>query len=237
MSLDPIPPHPARVREWGAPPPPPPDSGDEPPAQSPAARPERHRPFWRELPLLVLIAFIVALLIKTFVLQAFFIPSASMEPTLREGDRVIVEKVGYRFGEPERGDVVVFERDLGVDGAPVPDEPFWIDIVDAMRSLFGFPTGTEQDFIKRVVAVGGDTIQGIEGRLVVNGQTIEEPYLPEGSVISDFGPVEIPDGSVFVMGDNRSNSDDSRSFGPVAIDQIVGRAFLLLWPPSDFGTL
>jgi signal peptidase I len=197
----------------------------------------KQKSFWRELPVLVVIAFVVALIIKSFVVQAFFIPSASMEPTLMVGDRVLVEKVTYRVGGPSRGDVVVFERDFG--GVPVPEEErsFVTEIGDAFRGLFGFPTGGAQDFIKRVIAVEGDDVEGRDGRLFVNGEEVTEQYLPEGAETSSFGPVKVPDGSIFVMGDNRGNSDDSRSFGPVPVDHVVGHAFVLIWPPSNFGGL
>lgn len=201
-------------------------------------QPSRHLALWKELPVLVVVAFAIALLIKTFLLQAFFIPSASMEPTLMIGDRVLVEKVGYRFGDADRGDVVVFEKEAAVVVDPATtDEPFYVDIVNAFKELFGFPTGSSQDFIKRVVAVGGDKIQGRDGKVFVNGEEISEPYLPEGTHTSDFGEVDVPEGMIFVMGDNRSNSDDSRSFGPIEEGKVVGRAFVLIWPPSDFGTL
>jgi signal peptidase I len=197
----------------------------------------RKRSFWRELPVLVVIAFAVALVIKTFLLQAFYIPSASMEPTLREGDRVIVEKLGYRFGEPERGDVVVFERGSGFVPGPEDGDSLWEDVTNAFKSLFGFPTGTAQDFIKRVIAVEGDEVEASDGRVLVNGDPIEEPYLPEGVETSPFGPVDVPSGHIFVMGDNRNNSDDSRNFGPVRAGQVVGHAFVLIWPPADLSTL
>jgi signal peptidase I len=213
----------------------PPTTTEEP--RPPAPRePERRHSFWRELPILIVVAFIVALVIKTFAVQAFYIPSASMEPTLVEGDRVLVEKVTYRFGEPGHGDVVVFEKDVF---APVPeeDDSFFTDILDAFRSLFGFPTGASQDFIKRVIAVEGDTVEGKDGRVYVNGDPIEEPYLPDGTETASFGPVSVGENEAFVMGDNRANSDDSRNFGPVPVDSIVGHAFLLIWPPADFDTL
>ncbi|MFP5299070.1 MAG: signal peptidase I [Actinomycetota bacterium] len=216
-----------------APPPPPPV---EPRPEVEADQP-KHRPFWRELPVLVVVAFVIALVLKSFVLQAFYIPSASMEPTLLVGDRVLVEKISYRFGEPGRGHVVVFEKDLGGAVVEEADGSVLDKIGDAFKGLFGFPTGSAQDFIKRVVAVGGDTVEGRDGRVFVNGEPVDEPYLPEGTETSTFGPVDVPEGMIFVMGDNRGNSDDSRNFGPVPVDTVVGRAFLLIWPPSDFATL
>lgn len=195
-----------------------------------------HRPLWRELPVLVVIAFLVALLIKTFVLQAFYIPSGSMIPTLQIGDRVLVEKVSYHLTDPHRGNVVVFEKDLS-GAAPAGDQPFWVDIGNAVKDLFGFPTGNDEDLIKRVIAVGGDTVEGKDGGVYVNGRRIPEPYLPDGTETSAFGPVQIPPGRLWVMGDNRGNSDDSRNFGTISESAVVGRAFVLVWPPSDFGTL
>ena len=219
------------------PPPPPPPELRAPPAAEPSEPEERkHKPFWRELPVLIVIAFAIALLLKSFVLQAFFIPSASMENTLMVGDRVLVEKVSYRFSDPDRGDVVVFERESVVPAEDDEDSVFE-KIGDSFRSLFGFPTDGAQDFIKRVVAVGGDTVEGRDGVVFVNGEQIDEPYLEEGVETSSFGPVEVPEDHIFVMGDNRSNSEDSRSIGPIEVDAVVGRAFVLIWPPSDFGTL
>ena len=202
--------------------------------------PRKRHSFWRELPVLIVIAFAIALLIKTFLLQAFYIPSASMEPTLMIGDRVLVEKVSYRFGSPDRGDVVVFEKDFAILADPNLTEeetPFYEDIVDAFRGLFGFPTGNSQDFIKRVIGIGGDRVEGRDGVVYVNGDPIDQSYLPEGVTTSDFAEVTVPEGMIFVMGDNRTNSEDSRNFGPVEEDKVVGRAFVLIWPPADFGTL
>ena len=222
--------------ERQAPPPPPPLEPADSPADPVSESPKKHS-FLRELPVLIVVAFVVALLIKTFLLQAFYIPSASMEPTLVEGDRVLVEKVSYRLGGPKRGDVVVFEKDLVVPGAVEEDGSFATKIGDSFRGLFGFPTGTEQDFIKRVMAIGGDKIEGRDGDVYVNDELVEEPYLTEGQQTSPFGPAEIPEGKIFVMGDNRNNSDDSRNFGPIDADAVVGHAFLLIWPPRDFDTL
>ena len=196
---------------------------------------KKRKPFWRELPVLIVIAFAAALLIKTFLLQAFYIPSASMEPTLRGGDRILVEKVSYLFGNPGRGDVVVFEREVGV--LPPEDGSFIEDIRDGVRDLFGFPTGGSQDFIKRVMAVEGDTIEARDGVIYVNGEAVDEPYLPEGVTTLDFPPYPVPQGEIYVMGDNRGNSDDSRSFGGFPVDDVIGRAFVVIWPPSEMSGL
>lgn len=205
-----------------------------------------------ELPFLILLAFVIAVVVKTFLVQAFYIPSGSMIPTLRVGDRVVVEKVGYFLGDPARGDVVVFERD--VFGNPV-DLPWTEDVRNFVRELLGLPTGRAEDYIKRVVAVGGDTIRyvGRPRMLIVNGEVVEQPYISQGrdsfsSTIThrdcdrlDMRAVEnacrVPVGKVFVMGDNRPNSEDSRALGPIDEDKIVGRAFAIIWPPARVGWL
>jgi signal peptidase I len=207
-----------------------------------------------EIPVLVLLAFGIAIIIKSFLVQAFFIPSESMLPTLRVGDRVLVEKLGYRFGGPERGQVVVFEKSV-FGGNKGQDLPWYGDARNFFRELLGLPTGSEEDYIKRVVAIGGDTItyRGSPRKLIINGEVVDQPYIKGGRDMSspsltssdcrrlDMQKVgkgcRVPAGSIFVMGDNRSNSEDSRILGPVEEDKIVGRAFLILWPPSDFGRL
>jgi signal peptidase I len=194
----------------------------------------RQKSIWRELPVLIVIAFAIALLIKSFLLQAFFIPSGSMIPTLVEGDRVLVEKVSYRFGEADRGDVIVFERSVADTGGD--EDGIWTQVGDAFKELFGFPTDG-QDLIKRVIAVGGETVSASEGQVQINGEPIDEPYLPEGTTTEPFGPIVVPEDSVFVMGDNRDGSDDSRVFGPIPTDTIVGRALMIVWPPGDIGGL
>jgi signal peptidase I len=205
-----------------------------------------------ELPILILFAFAIAVLIKTFLVQAFFIPSESMLPTLQIGDRVLVEKLSYRFGEPDQGDVVVFARSVFGEA---PDEPWATDARNFLRELLGLPTGFEEDYIKRIVAVEGDVIaySGKPRRLMIDGEPVEEPYIHDGEDLGSSPVTErqckglrmeavdegcrVPAGKVFVMGDNRSNSEDSRVIGPIDKDKIVGNAFVILWPPGDFGAI
>ena len=227
----------------------------EPATLASTASPRKKKRWLRhlaELPVLVLIAFVIAIFIKTFLVQAFFIPSGSMIPTLHVGDRVLVEKLSYRFGGPERGQVVVFEK--SVFGEP-PELPWYDDARNFVRELLGLPTGIEEDYIKRVVAIGGDTIRyyGQPRRLFVNGTEMAQEYVNRGrdqasptitaqdckrlEMQIDGGGCVVPAGKVFVMGDNRANSEDSRILGPIDEDKIVGHAFLIIWPPQDFGTL
>jgi signal peptidase I len=192
------------------------DAAPPPPAQK-----VKSRPVWREMPLLVIVSIGLALLLRTFVVQAFYIPSGSMEATLHgcEGcsnnDRVVVFKLGYRFGEPRRGDIVVF------DG----------------RGSFT-RAGQRKDFVKRVIGVGGDTISccDADGRLLRNGEPVDEPYLRDATQ-ELFEEVTVPDGQLWLMGDNRNFSDDSRTHGPVPVDRVVGEAFIRMWPPSRIGPL
>lgn len=195
---------------------------------------ERQGPFHflRELPGLIIIALVLALVIKSFLIQAFFIPSQSMEPTLQVGDRVLVNKLVYRFREPRRGEVIVFENPQHVDQDRNPVAAFWHWVTEGL----GFTADPNKDFIKRLVAVPGDTVEVKGGRVFVNGERVRESYLNEHRDVSDYGPFTVPEGHVFVMGDNRANSQDSRSpsVGPVPEENIVGRAFIILWPPSSF---
>jgi signal peptidase I len=206
-----------------------------------------------EFPFLVLIAFGIAVIIKTFLVQAFFIPSGSMLPTLRDGDRVLVEKISYRLHEARREDVVVFAKE--VFGIQPPDVPWYEDVRNLLRELAGLPTGREEDYIKRVVAVGGDTIRytGKPRVLYINGSEVSQPFIKGGVdrfsstlTASDCNRLEmeaaeggcrIPADKVFVMGDNRPDSEDSRILGPIDEDKIVGRAFVLIWPFEHFGGL
>jgi signal peptidase I len=158
----------------------------------------------------------IALLVEAFLIQAFWIPSPSMEPTLDVGDRVLVNKLSYKFHDVNRGDVVVFDRPSGASTGE---------------------NGEIKDLIKRVIAVEGDTIEAKEGNVFVNGEQIDEDYLEPGTPTDNLPLTTIPEGQVFVMGDNRTNSEDSRIFGPIDEDAIVGRAFIRVLPITDIGWL
>ena len=186
--------------------------------------------FLKELPFLIVGALIVAVLVKSFLIQVFWIPSGSMEHTLDVGDRVIVNKLSYRFGDPGRGDVVVFEPET------FEEESVATKISRNLLESVGLRT-PESDLIKRVIGLPGDTVEISDNSVLINGVRLEENYLPDGLVMSDEGPWEVPEGHYFVMGDNRNSSNDSRRFGPIARDRIVGRAFSVVWPPSRWSGL
>ena len=145
----------------------------------------RHSRMSSELPILVLTAFVLAILVKGFLIQAFFIPSESMEPTLDVGDRVVVNRLAYRLGEPRHGQVVVFVRASGNKPAPASAGPISWARRAVAQSLGGTPPGSE-DLIKRVVGLPGDVVQGKNGRLWRNGRPVVEPYLPPNTFTSDF---------------------------------------------------
>lgn len=162
-----------------------------------------------EIVVIVVAAFVLALLIQQFVVKPFSIPSESMQPTLTKGDRVLVARFAYRVGDPKAGDVIVFHP----------------------------PTSPKEEYIKRVVAVGGDRVSVQDGKLWINGKAMDEPYLNEQDMLGTFPEITVPEGSVFAMGDNRNNSGDSRVFGPVPTSSILGKAFFLYWPLARIGGL
>lgn len=210
----------------------------------------KQRSFLKELPLLIGIALVLALLIKTFLVQAFSIPSNSMQNTLQIGDRVLVDKLTPWFGsEPERGEVVVFHDPGGwLSESPVPQPT---GVGGAVQEAFSFiglmPSAADQDLIKRVIAVGGDTVTCERGGSVeVNGKELKEPYLFPGNTACDdkpFGPVKVPEGRLWVMGDHRQDSLDSRFHqklegrGTIPTDQVVGRAIVVAWPLTRWSGL
>ena len=167
--------------------------------------------------LVVGIAILVAVLVRTFVLAHFVVDGTSMATTLDSGDRVFVNKMSYRFGEPSRGDVIVLHQISGT---------------------------SERDLIKRVIALPGERIEVVSCEVRITGddevpRVLIEPYLDPGVVApgncgGDTAPVEVPDGHVFVLGDNRGGSQDSRSLGPIHTDDLVGRAFVVFWPRTNW---
>lgn len=220
-----------------------------------AASGRRAMPLWQELPLLLLVAFCLAVLIRTFLVQAFFIPSGSMEQTLLVGDRVLVNKIVYGVRPPERGEVVVFR---GTDSW-APEHQGSRDgsrlglvgrVTRTMSEMVGVGTPTEKDFIKRVVGVAGDRVSCCDasGRVVVNGRAVDEPYIFGNSPLDvpvdartcrarRFAEVIVPPGRIFVMGDHRVVSQDARCQGSVPVANVVGRAFVIVWPVTRWDTL
>ena len=185
--------------------------------------------------MLLVVAAVIALVVKAFVAQAFVIPSASMQPQLTDGDRVVVSRLAYEAHEPRRGDVLVFDD----PDQPAPDESGLAPLRlgrEALEAL-GVVQPDERELIKRVVGLPGESVSGRDGRVLIDGRPLVEPYLAPETVIGDFGPVPVPEGHVFVMGDNRTNSKDSRIFGPVPIDDVVGRALARVWPPGRLAYL
>jgi signal peptidase I len=162
---------------------------------------------------LIVAALVIAIVIRTFVFQAFYIPSESMVPTLKVGDRVLVNKLSYKLHDPRRGDIVVFKA---------PEAAATAEIKDLVKRLIGLP---------------GETIEGRDGKIYIDGRELDEPYLPDGVKSRTFGPEKIPPDHYFMLGDNRQYSKDSTFFGPIARKDLIGRAFMRIWPLSHLGFL
>ena len=189
----------------------------------------------RELPVLLLLALVLALLIKTFLIQAFYIPSESMTNTLKVGDRVLVNKVVYHLHPPHDGDVIVF---ADPHPAATPHRNPVSALIHWLTEGVGVSTSPDKDFIKRVIAVPGQRLEIKAGAVYIDGKRTREPYLNPNRDLRDFGPVTIPKERLFVMGDNRTNSLDSRfALGMIPYDKVIGRAFVIIWPPSRVGWL
>ncbi|HET8930714.1 MAG TPA: signal peptidase I [Acidimicrobiales bacterium] len=217
------------------------DAPAEPGIELPPSRLRRNRPRSKlralvEWVVVVGGAFGLALLIQTFLFQPFRIPSGSMIPTLENGDRIVVNKLSYRLHSVNRGDVVVFTT----PDCESVDEPKWANCGTV---------GNYEDLVKRVVAVPGDRLAIADDHVYVNGERLDEPYVNPGAATVQqppYGcgftgtrahPFVIPDDMVFVMGDNRSDSLDSRCFGPIPESSLVGRAFVIIWPLGRLGWL
>ena len=173
------------------------------------ARRKRKRRAIIEWVVVLIVALGVAVGMRTFVVQTFYIPSGSMEPTLNIGDRILVDKLSYHLHAVHRGDIIVFARPPGETLEPGVN-----------------------DLVKRVIGLPGETISGQNGQVYINGKPLAEPWLPKGVVTGNFSPVKIPSGHYFVMGDNRDFSSDSRVFGPISGSLIVGRVVMRIWPLS-----
>jgi len=192
---------------------------DEPPSvetpEPPPKAPPNRRRALIEWGVILLVALLAALLLRTFIIQPYFIPSGSMEPTLKVGDKVLVNKLSYDFHSIHRGDVIVFKK-------PADD----------------FTPGIK-DLIKRVIGLPGETISSKDGFVYINGVRLNEPWLPkvDRGVTVGIKPTLIPPGEYYVMGDNRTDSSDSRVIGPIPKSLIVGRAFIKVWPLDRIGTL
>ena len=210
-------------------------------------RPRKQRSFWRELPILVAVALLLAVLIKTYAIQAFYIPSGSMENTLIVNDRVLVNKIVYHTRDIHRGDIVVFNGDGSWDPGTVPvSGNIFEQFGQGFASMFGF--GRSGDIlIKRVIGIPGDNVACCDsaGRVTVNGvPLIEQSYLYPGSApsLSRFN-IKVPPGRLWVMGDNRFYSADSRDHqgdpggGTIPESAVIGRAFVIIWPPSRWSIL
>jgi signal peptidase I len=210
-------------------------------------RQRRKRPFWRDLVVIVVAALALTILLKSFVVEVFSIPSGSMENTLIPGDRVLVSKIVYKFRGIERGDVVVFsgQGSWGPDAPPPPSNPFarlWNDATN----LVGV-TAPGTDYIKRVIGLPGDHVACCDahGRVTVNGVPLnEQSYIYPGDVPSQVPfSITVPPGRLWVLGDNRGDSDDSRyrandpGDGTVPESAVVGRAWLIIWPLSRFSDI
>ena len=213
------------------------DDADPSLAEHPA---DEHAPrFWRELPILLILALAIAILLKTFLVQAFYIPSISMSPTLEKGDRILVCRICVRVGGIDRGDVIVFSDphpDPGVDRGPIGAALHWLG------EGIGVAQPENEDFIKRVVGLPGDVVELHDGELFVNGEQVQEPYLNPEIDTSPYPPTTVPDGMLFVLGDNRAHSGDSRFEPPVGVGfvpegAVIGKAFVIVFPPSRWGWL
>ncbi|MFJ3575727.1 signal peptidase I [Streptomyces rubiginosohelvolus] len=201
---------------------------------------------WRRVLAGAVLATVSLLLFSSYVVQPFLIPSRSMEPTLQVGDRVLVNKLAYRFGaEPERGDVVVFDGTGSFVREDLDANPL-AGLVRGAAASLGLAEPADTDFVKRVVGVGGDRVVCCDkqGRLAVNGTVVDEPYLYPGDTASRVPfDIVVSAGTLWMMGDHRSRSSDSRDHlgspggGMVPVERVTGRVDWLGWPPARVGSL
>lgn len=162
----------------------------------------KKKSLYREILESIVIAVILALLIRTFAFEPFYIPSGSMEPTLQINDEILVNKFGHHFWDFQRGDIIVFK----------------------------YPENPDIDYVKRLIGLPGEKVELKDSKLYINDQEVAEDYLPKGLRFDDFGPVEVPEGHYLMLGDNRNNSEDSRYWGFLPEDNVIGKAMFIFWP-------
>jgi len=192
---------------------------------------ERSRASRIALDLLVLVVAVVVIttLLRTLIAQAFYIPSLSMAPQLEVQDRIVVSKLAYRLHDVRRGDVVVFDAPPELE-VPGPERALPSRAVRAVLEGVNVVKPTTTEYVKRVVALPGEEVAGRGGNLYIDDRLLVEPYLPDDLRTEDFEPVAVPEGKLFVMGDNRGSSFDSRRFGPIDTSSVVGRVVVKVWP-------
>lgn len=178
---------------------------------------------------LVFAILVLTAALRLLVAQAFYIPSGSMLPQLQINDRIVVSKLSYRLHDPRRGDIVVFDAPRAMVEAE-PERPLAVRVVRAVLEGINVVRPAKTEFVKRVIGLPGERIESRNGNVYVNGALLVEPYLPAGVRTSNLEPVTVPPGRLFVMGDNRTGSSDSRVFGPIPRSTVVGRAVVKVWP-------
>jgi len=202
--------------------------------------------FVREVAIILLTALVISATLRAFIVQAFYVPSSSMEDTLQINDRIVASKLSTRFGEIQRGDVVVFRDPGGWLPEPTPTQGLRGALTNALTFVGVLPSGAGKDLVKRAIAVGGDNISccNSQGRIVLNGEALDESaYLKPGVTTDQVAfDVEVPAGHIFMMGDNRPDSRDSRyhlqvANGGVPESSVVGRAVFRIWPVTRLGSL
>ena len=210
--------------------------------------PEDERGTFLEVVITIGAALLLAFLVQQYLVKPFKIPSGSMENTLRCGDRVLVDRLSYRFSDPARGDVVVFNPPAAIGEGGQPDPAMVADETDAARVAADGTrsvTAADTNYIKRIIGLPGDTVEVDDHHAIVNGKKLKEPYLRPLEEIAgidsgsggDWGPKKIPKGTYLMLGDHRDNSADGRVFGFVPEEFLVGKAFMVYWPPKRFGGL
>lgn len=198
----------------------------------------RRRPSKTVVDLVVLVVAVIVLttVVRALIAQAFYIPSGSMTPQLQVQDRIVVSRLAYRLHDARRGDIVVFDAPITL-AVGTPDRPLVARVLRAALEGVNIVKPTTTEYVKRVVGLPGEQVAARDGNLYVDDRLLIEPYLPEGLRTEDFAPVRVPDGMLFVMGDNRGASFDSRKFGPIAASTVVGRVVVRLWPLGNVSWL